>query len=66
MESFDLNESIVLQTLEPPMTVLDAVKGHADALQVLISRDRVGVVIDEGLQAMVTVILICFDLPRGY
>ena len=57
MESFNLNESIVLQTLEPPMTVLNAVKDHADALRAFISWNRVGVLIDEGPQAMVTVLL---------
>ncbi len=30
------------------MSVLDAVKDHTDALRVLVSWDRVGVLIDEG------------------
>ena len=45
------------QTREPPMTGLDAVKDHAAAVRALVSWDRVGVLMDEGPQAIVTVLL---------
>ena len=39
------------------MTVLDSVKEHADALRALVSWNSVGVLIDDGPQAIVTVLL---------
>ena len=45
------------QTRELPMTGLDAVKDHAAAVRTLVSWDRVGVLMDEGPQAVVTVLL---------
>ena len=57
MEWIDPKELTVAQTREPPMTALDAVKDHVDAVRALVSWDRVGVLIDEGPQAIVTVLL---------
>ena len=57
MESIDPKESTVVQTREPPMTALDAVKDHAAASRALVSWNRVGVLMDEGPQAIVTVLL---------
>ena len=53
----DPTETTVAQTHEPPMTGLDAVKDHATAVRALVSWDRVGVLMDEGPQAIVTVLL---------
>ena len=53
----DPKETTVAQTHEPPMTGLDAVKDHATAVRPLVSWDRVGVLMDEGPQAIVTVLL---------
>ena len=53
----DPRKTTVAQTHEPPMTGLDAVKDHATAVRVLVSWDRVGVLMDEGPQAIVTVFL---------
>ena len=47
----------LVQTGEPPMTTLDAVKDHAAAVRVLVSWDRLGVLMDEGPQAVVLVLL---------
>ena len=57
MASSDPKELTVVQTREPPMTALDAVKDHAAAMRALVSWNRVGVLIDEGPQAIVTVLL---------
>ena len=57
MASNDPKELTVVQTREPPMTALDAVKDHAAAMRALVSWNRVGVLIDEGPQAIVTVLL---------
>ena len=57
MASTDPTHSTIVQTIEPPMTSLDAVKDHAAAVRALVSWDRVGVLMDEGLQAIVTVLL---------
>ena len=57
MASIDPKRSTVAQTREPPMTALDAVKDHAAAVRELVSWNRVGVLIDEGPQAIVTVLL---------
>ena len=57
MEWIDLKELTITQTREPPMTALDAVRDHVGALRALVSWDRVGVLIDEGPQAIVTVLL---------
>ena len=53
----DPKETTVTQTHEPPMTGLDAVKDHAAAVRTLVSWDRVGVLMDEGPHAVVTVLL---------
>ena len=53
----DPKETTVAQTHEPPMTRLDAVKDHAAAMRALLSWDRVGVLMDEGPHAVVTVLL---------
>ena len=53
----DPKETTVVQTLEPPLTGLDAVKDHAAAVRALVSWDRVGVLIDEGPQAILIVLL---------
>ena len=57
MKSIDPKESTVVQTREVPMTALDAVKDHVAALRALVSWNRVGVLMDEGPQAIVTVLL---------
>ena len=57
MASIDPIQSTVVQTREPPMTALDAVKDHAAAVQALVAWDRVGVLIDERPQAIVCVLL---------
>ena len=57
MATVDPQEPTVTQTREPPMTGLDAVKDHAAAVRALVSWDRVGVLMDEGPQAIVTVLL---------
>ena len=57
MASIDPKRSTVAQTREPPMTALDAVKDHAATVRELVSWNRVGVLIDEGPQAIVTVLL---------
>ena len=57
MALIDPKEATVVQTREPPITALDAVKDHAAAVQALVSWNRVGVLIDEGPQAIVTVLL---------
>ena len=53
----DPKGTTVAQTREPPMTGLDAVKDHAAAVRALVSWDRVGVLMDEGPHAIVTVLL---------
>ena len=55
--AIDPKESTVVQTRQPPMTALDAVKDHAAAVRALVSWNRVGVLIDDGPQAIVTVLL---------
>ena len=57
MASNDPKAATVVQTLEPPLTALDAVNDHATAMRALVSWNRVGVLIDEGPQAIVTVLL---------
>ena len=57
MASIDPKQSTVVQTREPPMTALDAVKDHAAAVRALVSWNRVGVLVDQGPQAIVTVLL---------
>ena len=57
MESIDPKESTVVQTREPPMTALDTARDHAAAVRALVSWNCVGVLIDEGPQAIVTVLL---------
>ena len=57
MASSDPKESTVVQTREPPMTELNAVKDHATAMRALVSWSCVGVLIDEGPRAIVTVLL---------
>lgn len=53
----DLNMSTVVQTKDLPMTTLGTVKDHAEAIKELVSWNRVGVLIDEGPQAILTVLL---------
>ena len=53
----DAKATTVVQTHEPPMTGLDAVKDHAAAVRALVSWDRVGVLMDKGPRAVVTVLL---------
>ena len=57
MTSVDPKKSTVVQTREPPMTALDAVKDHAAAARALFSWDCVGVLMDDEPQAIVTVLL---------
>ena len=57
MTTVDPHESTVAQTPELPMTGLDAVKDHAAVVRRLVSWDRVGVLMDHGPQAVVTVLL---------
>ncbi len=57
MATVDPQESAVVQTREPPMTELDAVRDHARAVRALVSWDRIGVLMDEGQRAVVTVLL---------
>ena len=57
MTTGDPQQSTLVQTREPPMTGLDAVKDHALAMRALVSWDRVGVLMDEGPCAVVTVLL---------
>ena len=57
MATVDPRESAVVQTREPPMTDLDAVKDHVRAVRALVSWDRIGVLMDEGPRAVVTVFL---------
>ncbi len=53
----DPRELAVVQTRELPMTELDAVKDHAEAVRALVSWDSVGVLMDEGPEAVVAVLL---------
>ena len=46
-----------MQTHESPMTGLDTVKDHAAAVRALVSWNRVGVLMDDGPHAVVTVLL---------
>ena len=57
MTTSDPQESTLVQTREPPMTGLAAVKDHALAMRALVSWDRVGVLMDERPCAVVTVLL---------
>ena len=57
MAMVDPRESVVVQTREPPMTDLDAVEDHVRAVRALVSWDRIGVLMDEGPRAVVTVLL---------
>ena len=57
MTSVDPTHSTKVQTIVPPMTSLDAVKDHVAAVRALVSWDRVGVLMDEGPQAIITVLL---------
>ncbi len=53
----DPRETTVAQTRESPMTELDAVKGHAAAVRALVTWNRVGVLMDDGPNAVLTVLL---------
>ena len=57
MAPVDPHESTVVQTGEAPMTGLDSVKDHAEAMRALVTWDWAGVLMDEGQQAVVTVLL---------
>ena len=50
-------ETTVVQTHELPMTGLDAVRDHAAAVSALVSWNSVGVLIDDGPQAIVALLL---------
>ena len=51
------NETTVVQTHDQPMTDIEAVKEHAMAVRTLVSWNRVGVLMDEGPNATVVVLL---------
>ena len=53
----DPRETTIVQTRDLPMTELDAVKGHVAAVRALVSWDRVGMLMDDGPQAIITVLL---------
>lgn len=53
----DPKETTVVQTRDLPMTSLDEVKGHAAAIRALLSWNKVGVLMDDGPQAVITVLL---------
>ena len=53
----DPKEMTVVQTRDLPMTTLDAVKDHAAAVRALVTWNRVGVLMDDGPQAIITVLL---------
>ena len=57
MALIDPKETAIIQTHERPMTALDAVKDHAAAVRELVSWNHVGVLMDDGPQAIVTVLL---------
>lgn len=57
MASVDPKHSTVVQTFEPPMTSLDAVKDYAVAVRALVSWDGVGILMDDGPQAILIVLL---------
>ena len=57
MASIDPKESTVVQTCEPPMTALDTVKDHVAVARALVSWNHVGVLMDDGPQTIVTVLL---------
>ena len=50
-------ETTVVQTHESPMTALDTVMDHATAVRALVTWNSVGVLMDEGPHAVVTVLL---------
>ena len=53
----DPKETTVVQTHEAPMMELETVKDHATDVKALVSWDRVGLLMDEGPQTVVTVLL---------
>ena len=53
----DRTELTVAQTRQQPMETLDKVRDHAAAVRRLVSWDRVGVLMDEGPEAVVTALL---------
>lgn len=57
MTMVDPKTATLVQTYEPPMTGLGAVKDHAGAVRLLASWNRVGVLMDDGPQAVVVVLL---------
>ena len=57
MGSVEPKELTTVQTHQPPMTVLDVVRDHVTAVRALVQWNRVGVLIDDGPQAIVTVLL---------
>lgn len=57
MTLIDPKETTIVQTRERPMTALDAVKDHATAVRALVSWNRVGVLIDEGPQTIINVLV---------
>ena len=57
MDPTDPAYTTVRQTREPPLTELAAVRDHANAVGRVVSWDRVGVLMDEGPQATIVVLL---------
>ena len=57
MALIDPKEMTTVQTHEPPMTALDAVQDHVAAARALVSWNRVGMLTDDGPQAIVAVLL---------
>ena len=57
MTLIDPKQTTVVQTREPPMTALDAVEAHVAAVRALVSWNSIGVLIDDGPRAIVTVLL---------
>ena len=53
----DPKDTTVVQTHESPMTALDTVRDHATAVRALVTWNRVGVLMDDGPHAIVTVLL---------
>ena len=57
MTMVDPTEITVAQTRESPMTEIQTVKDHAAAVRALVTWNRVGVLMDDGPHAVVTVLL---------
>ena len=57
MAAVEPKDATVVQTHEAPMTAFDTVKDHAAAVRALVTWNRVGVLMDDGPRAVVTVLL---------